>query len=224
MNQYANTGDCLQQFILRYFGQVSDPCGRCSNCLDERASVDVTTDAQKVLSCVYRMHERFGKSLIADVLAGAKTKRVLELHFDELSTYGLLRQMTKKTITGFIDFLTAGGYLEAIGGQYPTLRVTALGAAVLRGQETVARKQAAAATRTQPVDSDLFQALRALRRELAEKQGVPPYVIFSDQTLRDLCAMMPTTEAEMLAVKGIGHAKFDKYGAAFLDALAQAAD
>ncbi|WP_461225692.1 DNA helicase RecQ [Lacticaseibacillus suihuaensis] len=220
MNQYANTGDCLQQFILRYFGQASEPCGRCSNCLDDRESFDVTVDAQKVLSCVYRMHERFGKALIADVLAGAKTQRVLDLHFDQLSTYGLMSSLRKKDIGGFIDFLTAGGYLTPIGGQYPTLHVTPAGAAVLRGQQTVSRKQAVRATRTQPVDDALFQKLRDLRRELAEKGGVPPYVIFSDQTLRDLCAAKPQSEVEMLAVKGIGQAKFDKYGETFLAALA----
>ncbi|WP_225048081.1 DNA helicase RecQ [Lacticaseibacillus kribbianus] len=221
MNQYANTGDCLQQFILRYFGQASEPCGRCSNCLDDRESFDVTVDAQKVLSCVYRMHERFGKALIADVLAGAKTQRVLDLHLDQLSTYGLMSSQRKKDISGFIDFLTAGGYLAAIGGQYPTLHVTEAGAAVLRGQQTVARKQAVRATRTRPVDDALFQKLRDLRRELAEKGGVPPYVIFSDQTLRDLCAAKPQSEVEMLAVKGIGQAKFAKYGEVFLEALAE---
>lgn len=220
MNQYANTGDCLQQFILRYFGQASQPCGRCSNCLDTREAVDVTESAQKVLSCVVRLHGRFGKGMVADVLAGSNNQRIRQFGFAELSTYGLMASMRKKDISSFIDFLTAGGYLEAQGGQYPTLGVTQLGAEVLRGAVKVSRKQAVRAHASVAVDSELFQKLRALRYDLAQKQGVPPYVIFSDDTLRQLALLQPQDEAQMLNVKGVGEAKLKKYGKVFLQALA----
>lgn len=220
MNQYANTGDCLQQFILQYFGQASPPCGQCSNCRDDREAVDVTLDAQKALSCVVRMHGRYGKGLIADVLAGSKSRRLTQLGLEQLSTYGLLSSWWKKDISGFIDFLTADGYLMPQGGQYPTLGLTELGAQVLRGEATVMRKQAVKARQSLPVDDELFQQLRSLRYDLAQKQGVPPYVIFSDETLRQLCLLRPQTEAQMLNVKGVGQVKVDKYGALFLEALA----
>jgi ATP-dependent DNA helicase RecQ len=222
MQQYGNTGDCLQQFILRYFGEKSAPCGRCSNCLDERELVDVTVDAQKVLSCVVRLHSRFGKGVVAQVLGGANNARIRELHLSELSTYGLMAAQTQKEITGFIDFLVASGLLAANGGQYPTIGLTASGVAVLKGQQKVQRKMAAKAKATLAVDDDLFQQLRNLRRELAEASGVPPYVIFSDQTLKQLAAEKPQDRLGMLKIKGIGEHKLDKYGKQFLAVLQEA--
>ncbi|WP_155286596.1 DNA helicase RecQ [Lacticaseibacillus zhaodongensis] len=225
MQQYANTGDCLQQFILRYFGQTNTkPCGRCSNCLDDREYQDVTLDAQKVLSCIIRMHSRYGKTMVKQVLAGSKDKRILEQQLNELSTYGLMSSWRAKDISSFIDFLTADGYIQPSGGEFPVLTVSEQGAAVLRGKAKVQRKMAAKAKQSLPVDDDLFQKLRGLRSQLAEKQGVPPYVIFSDQTLRDLCRVMPQTKVEMLSVKGIGQNKLDKYGDLFLEALQDAPD
>ncbi|MFD1430117.1 DNA helicase RecQ [Lacticaseibacillus mingshuiensis] len=222
MNQYANTGECLQEYILQYFGQESAPCQRCSNCLDQREAVDVTTDAQKVLSCVVRMRERFGKGLVAQVLGGSANQRIRELHLQDLPTYGIMASMPQKRISEFIDFLVASEYLEALGGQYPILHVTASGAAVLRGEEKVMRKQAIQARAAVPVDDALFQKLRAVRRELAEEQGVPPFVIFSDKTLRAICTAQPQTLDEMADVKGIGQAKLTRYGEIFLTALQEA--
>ena len=220
MERYANTDQCLQQFILDYFGQTgTKPCGRCSNCLDDRESVDVTIDAQKVLSCVVRLHERFGKGVVAQVLAGAHNQRVLSFHLDQLSTYGLMQNRRQRDITTFIDFLTAGGYLETRGGQYPTLGLTAKGAEVLRGQATVFQKTAQKAKQTLEVDDTVFQELRSTRRQLAEQQHLPPYMIFSDKTLKAIGGAMPQTMDEFLAVKGVGQAKLDKYGQIFLDVL-----
>jgi ATP-dependent DNA helicase RecQ len=220
MVQYANTDDCLQQFILRYFGQNdTSPCGRCSNCLDQREAVDVTTDAQKVLSCVVRMHERFGKSLVAQVLAGSNVQRIREMRLTELSTYGLMRPQSQKEIATFIDFLTAGGFLAARGGQYPTLSVTPAGVAVLKGEETVHRKTAVRAHQSVPTDDATFEALRLVRRQLAEENKLPPYMIFPDQTLKAMSSEKPQTLIDMLAIKGVGEAKLDKYGQIFLDAL-----
>ncbi|MFC6274341.1 DNA helicase RecQ [Levilactobacillus tangyuanensis] len=216
MSQYANTQDCLQQFILKYFGEDSEPCGRCSNCQDHRQAQDITEEAQKILSCVVRLRSRFGKGIVAQVLAGANNQRIRDNHLSELSTYGIMRGTSQKTLTTLIDFLTAGGYLQAIGGQYPTLHVSAMGAQVLKGEVTVYRKMAQRVQRLAPVDDGLFQELRAVRHDLAEEQHVPPFVIFSDQSLKAMCEIMPTDDDAFLTVKGVGLSKLTKYGAAFM--------
>ncbi|WP_137596990.1 DNA helicase RecQ [Paucilactobacillus kaifaensis] len=219
MTQYANTQQCLQQYILNYFGEDGPECGSCSNCLDDRQLQDITVDAQKVLSCVKRMDERFGKVLVAQVLTASKVQRVKQFHFDQLSTYGLMKNQSQKSVSELIDYLTASGYLQAAGGQYPVLQVTRAGLEVLQGKQTVNRKMAIQAKQSLPVNDELFEHLRALRRQLAEQQSVPPFVIFSDQTLHEMCSMLPQTLDEMLAVKGVGQSKLDKYGQQFLTAL-----
>ncbi|BAP86270.1 ATP-dependent DNA helicase RecQ [Paucilactobacillus hokkaidonensis JCM 18461] len=224
MTQYANTQQCLQQYILNYFGEEGPVCGNCSNCLDDRESQDITVATQKILSCVKRMDERFGKVLVAQVLTGSRVQRVKQFHFDQLSTYGVMKNQSQKSVSELIDYLTASGYLRAAGGQYPVLQITTDGLAVLQGKETVSRKMAIQAKQSLPVNDELFERLRLLRRELAERQSVPPFVIFSDQTLHDMCAMMPVTLDEMLAVKGVGQSKLEKYGQEFLDALQQVSD
>jgi len=219
MTQYANTQECLQRFILNYFGEEGTDCGQCSNCLDDREEQDITVDTQKVLSCVKRMNERFGKILVAQVLTGSSVARIKEFHFDQLTTYGIMKGLSQKSVAELIDFLTAAGYLVAEGGQYPVLRVSDSGVAVLQGKQKVYRKVAVQATHVLPQNDDLFERLRAIRREFAKKQGVPPFVIFSDKTLRDMCAVMPQNEEEMLTVSGVGESKLAKYGAAFLKEL-----
>lgn len=224
MTQYANTQQCLQQFILNYFGEDGPKCGRCSNCLDTREARDITVDTQKVLSCVYRMNERFGKNLVAQVLSGSQVKKVLDLHFDDLSTYGIMKSMSQKNIVSLIDYLTATGYLQADDGQFPVLKITASGFAVLKGQQKVTRKTAVHATKSLPQNDELFEELRQLRREFAEKQGVPPFVIFSDKTLHEMSAVMPATAADMLNVKGVGESKMEKYGKQFLEVISKYQD
>lgn len=224
MAQYANTPQCLQQYILNYFGEQAPACGQCSNCLDERESQDITVAAQQVLSCVKRMGERFGKNLIAQVLTGSRVERVKHFQFDRLSTYGLMKSDSQKKVSELIDFLTASNYLVADGGQYPVLKVSAAGIDVLRGQQQVFRKAAVQAKQSLPVNDELFEQLRQVRRELAESQGVPPFVIFSDRTLRELCTTMPTTLDEMLSVHGIGESKIEKYGEQFLSILIEHED
>ena len=219
MTQYANTQQCLQQYIVNYFDDDCEACGRCSNCLDTREEQDITIDVQKVLSCVKRMDERFGKVLVAQVLTGSKNQKIMQFRFDELPTYGLMRGDSQKEISGLIDYLVASGYLQASGGQYPVLQITAAGVAVLRGQAKVTRKMAVKVQKTLPEDNELFEQLRELRRDLAEEQGVPPFVIFSDKTLYSMCEIMPTSLTEMLDVKGVGENKLEKYGEQFLDIL-----
>ena len=219
MTQYANTQQCLQQYIVNYFDDDCEKCGRCSNCLETRESQDITIDVQKVLSCIKRMDERFGKVMVAQVLTGSKNQKIMQFRFDELPTYGLMRGDSQKEVSGLIDYLVASGYLRASGGQYPVLQITLAGVKVLKGQEKVSRKMAAKVQKTLPEDNELFERLRELRRDLAEEQGVPPFVIFSDKTLYSMCEIMPTSLTEMLDVKGVGENKLEKYGELFLDIL-----
>ncbi|WP_125573735.1 DNA helicase RecQ [Levilactobacillus huananensis] len=219
MSQYANTEDCLQQFILAYFGEKSKPCGRCSNCRDDREQQDITLDAQKVLSCVIRLRSRYGKSIVAQVLTGSNNQRIRENHLEEVTTYGIMASERQKTVSELIDFLTATGYLNAVGGQYPILQVTEQGGEVLRGETQVYRKMARQAKRLAPVDDELFQRLRGLRHTLAEQQHVPPFVIFSDKALRAMCADQPQTDEAFLAVKGVGQSKLAKYGKQFMNEI-----
>lgn len=220
MSQYGHTQMCLQRYILRYFGEDCPDCGKCSNCLDEREVQDITLDAQKVLSCVKRMGERFGKSLITKVLTGSKDKKVTQWQFETLSTYGLLQTWTQSDVTQLIDFLTAEGYLNPEEGQYPILKISNLGIEVLKNQRKVMRKQAA--VKTLVVDDALFERLRRLRSQLAQEQNLPPYLIFSDQTLHELAQKQPQTTLEFLQIKGVGENKLKKYGELFLAELKEA--
>jgi len=222
MTQYASTQQCLQQYIVNYFDDHCEPCGRCSNCLDTREEQDITIEAQKVLSCVKRMDQRFGKVLVAQVLTGSKNQKIMQFRFDELPTYGLLRGDSQKEVSGLIDYLVASGFLQPSSGQFPVLQLTAEGVAVLKGQTAVTRKMAVKVQKTLPEDNELFERLRELRRDLAEEQGVPPFVIFSDKTLYSMCELMPTSLTEMLDVKGVGESKLGKYGDLFLDVLNEA--
>lgn len=216
MSQYANTQGCLQQFILAYFGEDSEPCGRCSNCRDDREAQDITVSAQKVLSCVVRLRSRFGKGIVAQVLTGAHNQRVRDNHLEELSTYGIMSGQRQKNVGELIDFLTAAGYLQSVGGQYPTLAITQEGASVLKGETQVFRKMARKAKRLAPVDDELFGKLRELRHQLAEDQHVPPFVIFSDRSLHGMCEVLPQDDEAFLSVKGVGQSKLEKYGETFM--------
>ncbi|MGK0550565.1 DNA helicase RecQ [Enterococcus faecalis] len=218
MAQYANAQFCLQNYILRYFGEIGSDCGRCSNCLDTRELVDITVDTQKVLSCVKRMGERFGKGLVGKVLTGSKNQKISQWHFDQLPTYGLMKDRTQKEVNQLIDYLTAERYLIPADGQFPLLTVSEKGIAVLLGKQTVFRKEDQK-VRQVLVDDELFNILRELRLDLAKEAGVPPYLIFSDSTLKEMCEKLPQTTVQLLQVKGVGQNKLDKYGTIFLGAI-----
>ncbi|MEH7731662.1 DNA helicase RecQ [Bacillus safensis] len=219
MVDYCHTEQCLQQFVMNYFDQsASTPCQKCSNCLDEREREEVTREAQMVLSCTVRMNERFGKMMIAQVLAGSKNKKVLDLGLDRLPTYALMKQQSAQQISDFIEFLITKEYLHMSEGAYPTLKVTHKGKKVLVGQEAVYKKQAVKREAIQENDA-LFEQLRAVRMKLAREQGVPPFVVFSDQTLKEMSAVQPKTEEELLHIKGIGAQKREKYGDVFLEEI-----
>ena len=197
--------------------------------------------AQKILSCVVRLGERFGADYVADVLRGADTARITAMRHERLSTYGLLREHRKTEIRNWIDQLEGLECLARDGGEYPTLGVTQRGRRILHGEEAVqllrtvarppreeGRRAARRETRgvmsrevpggvsRELIDGDLFEALRALRRETAEERGVPPYVIFSDASLREMARERPTTDEAFLRIKGVGQHKLQDLGPRFL--------
>lgn len=222
MINYCHTDKCLPCYILDYFGEKNPyhDCGHCTNCTDQSEKVDRTRDAQMVLSCVMRMEQRFGATLTAKVLKGSKDKKIKQFELDQLSTYGLMKERTVKQITEFIHFLIAEGYLSTGSDRFPILKLTQKAADVLKNKEQVWMRQ----TEIQQVaetdfDPELFERFRELRKQIATEEQIPPYVVFSDATLKDLCRYLPKNKEEMLMIKGIGLKKYDSYGKAFLDTI-----
>lgn len=219
MIDYCHTETCLQKFIITYFGEedVID-CGRCANCTDTRESSDVTEDVQKVLSCVIRMGQRFGKTMIAQVLTGSRNKKVIDFGFNKLTTYGLMKGQSAKDISDFIEFLISENFLGVENGQFPTIYVSEQGKDVLTGKVKVSRK-VSVVTKQITKENPLFEQLRALRMQLAQEAGVPPFVVFSDKTLQDMVNKVPLTEEAFLEVNGVGLAKLERYGEAFMEEI-----
>ncbi|HWR29323.1 MAG TPA: DNA helicase RecQ [Negativicutes bacterium] len=217
---YCHTSRCLRKYILEYFDEndAPDSCGNCSNCNDNSDLMDITVEAQKIISCVSRMKERYGLVLVAEVLKGSKNKKVLQGGFDQLSTYGLLSGNSLQEIKDAINFLVAEGYLHLTEGEYPVLKVAQKAGAVLRSQEQVWQKRRKVKVAVLP-DNSLFEQLRKLRREIAIREKVPPYIVFADSTLRDLCEHIPENERQMRLIKGIGEVKLVRYGAEFLQEI-----
>ena len=223
MTEYVYIESCLQQYILNYFGETSSPCNRCGNCLDDREIVEVTTEAQMVLSCLKRMGENYGKQMLMKVLAGSKEQKLQALGFGHLSTYGLMKNQSQKETMQLIEYLISNGYLLTINGEYPVLKVTERGIQVLKGQESVYRKEPKKVQQLSDEETDtLFEVLRELRTDLASEAGVPPYVVFSESTLKEMSRIRPSSRLEMLQIKGVGQSKLDKYGEAFLSRIKNA--
>lgn len=223
MTEYVYIESCLQQYILNYFGETSSLCNRCGNCLDDREIVEVTTEAQMVLSCLKRMGENYGKQMLMKVLAGSKEQKLQALGFGHLSTYGLMKNQSQKETMQLIEYLISNGYLLTINGEYPVLKVTERGIQVLKGQESVYRKEPKKVQQLSDEETDtLFEVLRELRTDLASEAGVPPYVVFSDSTLKEMSRIRPSSRLEMLQIKGVGQSKLDKYGEAFLSRIKNA--
>lgn len=230
MRRYCARIACRHRQLTEYFGQTYDAaaCGACDVCLGEVEGVsDGTLVAQKILSCVARVEQRFGVEHVADVLLGADTERVRRWNHERLSTYGLLRGTPRKELTHLIYQLLDDGLLERTASEHPVLRLNEASWEVLRGARTV-RLQAATktigtakgeATSWSGVDRSLFEVLRSLRREIAAERGVPPYVVFSDASLRDMARLQPRNPDEFLAVHGVGAKKLADLGDRFLSAI-----
>ncbi len=220
MVDYCHTPECLRHFIISYFGDPAAPeeCGNCSCCLESGDREDVTIDAQKVFSCVYRMRERYGLTLVAQVLKGSGDQRIRQLKLQELSTYGLFRDRSIPDIKLMLQRFIATDYLALTDSEYPVVKLQPSAYEVLRGNAKVFQAVPKKEVR-QEAPPELFDYLRALRKEIAAREHIPPYMIFSDATLRDMALVNPGTLDAMLEVKGIGDMKLKKYGKEFLDCL-----
>lgn len=225
MSDYCHTPRCLRKYILEYFGEkdLPDNCGNCSNCNDDSELCDITIAAQKIFSCILRIKERYGITVIADILKGANNKKIRELAFNKLSTYGLLKNLPLQSIKDLINLLIAEDYLALTEGAYPVVRLGAKAVDVLHGKASVMQKIPAAPAQNNiasDLDQVLFDKLRQLRRQFAVEENVPPFVIFADSTLKELAKHKPTTLKDMLNIKGVGEVKLKRYGAAFIEAIA----
>ncbi|MFZ5597073.1 MAG: DNA helicase RecQ [Bacillota bacterium] len=223
MIDYCHTSSCLRKYILDYFGETGAPedCGNCENCRDEGELADITTEAQKILSCVRRMGEQYGVALVAGVLKGSQNKRIMSLGFDKLSTYGIMKEYPTKELTNLINLLIAEGCLEMTDGRYPVLRLGNKAVPVLTGKERVLRKVRKKEQAAETPDTTLFELLRSLRKKISETQKVPPYVIFHDSTLQEMSRLYPVDRQSMLAINGVGESKFEKYGSQFIDVISK---
>jgi ATP-dependent DNA helicase RecQ len=171
-----------------------------------------------VMSCVIRMGQRFGKILTAQVLTGSKNKKVTEMGFDKLTTYGIMKEKGSKEVSDFIEFLISQELIAIEQGQFPTIYVSPKGKEVLLGNEQVHRRETVKVKEISK-DDPLFETLREVRRAIAETEKVPPFVIFSDAALKDMCARLPKTSEEFLTVSGVGEHKLKKYGLQFIQAI-----
>ncbi|WP_077329419.1 DNA helicase RecQ [Virgibacillus siamensis] len=226
MINYCHTHSCLTAFILDYFSEISTrssaTCKRCSNCLHRQERVDLTEEAQMILSCVKRMGERFGVGMTAKVLKGSRDRKIADFRLDKISTYGLLSAYTEKELTEWIHFLIAEQLLATEEGKFPTLKLNQNSVEVLKGRRTVWMYTAPIPSDSEAdYKEDLFAALRKLRKEMADERNVPPYVLFSDATLKELSRYFPDTKDDMLTIKGVGERKFEQYGEAFLNEIQQ---
>jgi ATP-dependent DNA helicase RecQ len=226
MVDYCNTDKCLRHYILEYFGEpdTENRCGNCGNCNSNVESTDITVEAQKILSCIVRMGERFGSGMVAGVLRGGNTQKVKELGFDKLSTFGIMKEYSPETIKEILSFLVAERYIELSGDRYPVLKLAPSARDVLRGKAAVSikrtlQKQGSAQRRAAHSDEKLFEILRGIRTRLAQEEGVPPFVIFSDATLNEMCGTYPVNRESLLGISGVGTAKLDKFGECFIEAI-----
>ncbi|MFA9423491.1 MAG: DNA helicase RecQ [Sedimentibacter sp.] len=226
MTNYCNTDKCLRKYLINYFDSSydKDNCNNCSNCLSKIEGKDMTLESQKILSCIYRMGERFGSNVVIDVLKGSNNKRIKALNFHKLSTYSIMKEYDKDVLKEIISYLISDGYINISGDKYPVLRISQSGNEVLRGRQTVSIKKVFAVKSSKDnlvtgYENDLFEILRTLRKEIADTMRVPPFIVFSDASLKDMCTKYPLKKAEFLKVSGVGEVKAAKYGNQFMEAI-----
>jgi len=223
MFAFCNSAQCRRIELLRYFGEkyTKNSCQNCDNCIDDIEWVDGTIIAQKILSCILRTRETYGISTITDVLSGAKVQSILDRRLDTQSTYGLLSDHAKTDVRYFIYSLINMGYLLITDGEYPILKCDPSSRSVLNGDTPIKfKKQYLAKPKKQkpkqdtPADfnQDLFDALKNWRKEVAQKQGLPPYVIMHNRPLLEIASFLPKTKDELALINGIGERKLEKYG------------
>ena len=226
MVAFAEAQTCRRQVLLNYFGEYSHkPCGNCDVCLDPPKSYDATEDAQKILSCVYRTGQHFGMGYVVEVLRGAQTARVKSLGHDKLSTFAIGKEQPAEHWLGILRQLIHRGLLMQNLTRGSALQLTQAARPVLKGEQllhlAVPRLQMVKKKKKRGMLADvsgnrLFARLRQLRKQIADREDLPPYIIFSDVSLSEMSEMMPLTDVEFLNISGVGHIKLDKYGEEFL--------
>lgn len=236
MERYCYTTECLRNYILKYFGEnPSKPCEDCGNCLREFETLDMTEEAKKIINCVFEAKGRYGKTIIIDTVAGAKTARLEEIGATGYKSYGVLASSNKKLLRRLLEQMVMEGYL--VVGDYQVIKLGDISA--LKDSDTKVlvkitdedklpekaakpKKKAKGTESLTSVGFQLFDKLRALRLEIARKEKMPPYIVFSDKTLIDMAAKMPSNKEEMMNVSGVGENKFAKYGERFLSVIKEA--
>ena len=232
MVDFAESSVCRRRILLNYFGQtLEQDCGNCDVCLDPPERFDATVPAQMALSCVYRVGQRFGIKHVVDVLRGLDNERIRRLGHDRLSTYGIGSETREQEWVSLLRQLIHLGYLVQDVGNYSVLKLTERARPLLRGEQSLElarprvrerdRKRPRATATEGPYDETLFEQLRALRKRLAETQGVPPYIIFGDASLIQMARDKPRDAEALLAVSGVGQTKFERYGQDFLEAITE---
>ncbi|SKB64668.1 ATP-dependent DNA helicase, RecQ-like [Acetoanaerobium noterae] len=234
---YCNTNDCLRNQILNYFDEdfASDKCKNCSNCIDSSEMVDITLEAQKILSCIYRVNQRYGANMVIQVLRGSKNKKVLEARLDNVSTYGIMKEYSDSAISEIIMTLVSSGYIHMTHDKYPVLKLTSKSADVLSGKTKLHHKKhllqrkdekekASKSIKGGNIDFDieLFEKLKQYRYKIAQEKGLPPYVIFHDIALKEMAAYLPVNKESFLEIKGVGEKKYENYGEGFIDIIKEA--
>lgn len=227
---YCTTNGCLREFILRYFGEYTkNYCKKCSNCQTEFVDIDITEIAQAMIECVQSSGQRFGMTVLTDTLHGSKSAKLLQNGMAKNRCFGKLASYPLYRIRQVIQFLIHMGYLLVTDGNYPIVKLTAKSNDVFQQAPITMKaakeqKKSTAAghvweMESTAVDYKLFEALRKLRFEIAKSQGIPPYMIFSDRSLREISAKKPKSKAEFLQIHGVGENKCQKYGGPFLELL-----
>lgn len=232
MTYYCHTKECLRAYILNYFGdKPTNFCGNCSSCNTDFEIMDVTVEAQKILSCIIRANERFGIKMIIDVLRGSKSQKVLAYNLNKLSTYGIMAGVKETKIRDIINFLILEEYVYITKDQFPVIKCTKKASEILfegkkinmkvnpADKENVKSWVGKSKTISEDIDEELFGLLRALRNKIATATRVPAYIVFADAALKDMCIKLPMNEEEFLEVSGVGKAKLQKYGDKFIEVI-----
>ncbi len=220
MTFYSTTNYCLRQSILRYFGEKTESyCGNCSNCNTKFEDIDITLDAKKIISCIYRVRGRFGAKMIIDILRGAKTEKIVRNKFNELSTYNI-SERSEATLRNIISFLIQNEYIGESSGQYPTLYLNKNSKRVLEEDLKIIMKLAKEKLASKKIENSslsdteqkLYLRLKELRMKLAKEKNVPAFIIFADKNLVDMCKALPITIEDFKNISGVGEIKAAEYG------------
>ena len=216
MVDFVYTNSCYRKYLLNYFGETLDEnCNNCSNCNTSGEVKDKTIDAQKVISCIYRMKRPFGTNMIVDVLRGSKNAKIMKLRFNELSTYGIMKEYTKTGLRDFINTLVAEGFLSLVEGEFPVVTLNNRSIKIVKGQEKVLLKEDIKIEKVFKAN-ELFVILKDLRLNIAREEDIAPYIIFSDKTLLEMSNRYPKNKEEFCDISGVGELKAQKYGEKFI--------